>query len=258
MGRAGISFLDELFGLRATRMWSKAVRRAETMPISAVRRRLGQAELLSTRVAEFRRIAEDRLALPRIGADALRRADGADWAWRPEAFRYRAKVPGVAAAASGAAIDEAIRLFHDCDRSELTLRQTRNGREEDLSPFGLELDVFAFDGSFLSLAVDLPAEAAQNLRRDHIVRVDLDCALERPLEVFLRLNIRHGPNTEQVVRELPRGRAEASTVEFDLAYTRLNERRSERMWLDIIFERPQMNRIWLRDLTFARRLRAEI
>jgi hypothetical protein len=47
-------------------------------------------------------------------------------------------------------------------------------------------------------------------------------------------------------------------VEFDLAYTDLNEKRIERMWLDLIFEGPELNQILLRDVTLARRPRAEI
>ena len=49
-----------------------------------------------------------------------------------------------------------VTLFHDCEFSELTLRQLRNLREQDLAPYGLRMDVFRFDGSFLSLVVDLP------------------------------------------------------------------------------------------------------
>ena len=47
-------------------------------------------------------------------------------------------------------------------------------------------------------------------------------------------------------------------VEFDLAYAKLNEERIANMWLDLIFEGPQMNQVTLRDLTFSRRPRAEM
>lgn len=81
--------------------------------------------------------------------------------------------------------------------------------------------------------------------------------LEKPLEIFARLNIRHGPNTEQIVREMPLNEKDVF-VEFDLAYTKLNEKRVERMWVDLIFEDPEMNQITLRDVTFARYPRAEL
>ena len=95
------------------------------------------------------------------------------------------------------------------------------------------------------------AEAAE------MQRVVTGIETERPIEIFARLNIRHGPNTEQLVRELPHD-APGTLVEFDLAYSRLNEKRVERAWLDLIFETPDMNQVTLRDLTFARYRRAAL
>ena len=80
---------------------------------------------------------------------------------------------------------------------------------------------------------------------------------ERPIEIFARLNVRHGPNTEQIVRELPLG-ADEIMVEFDLAYSKLNEKRVDSAWVDLIFEGPEMNQVILRDVTFSRRPRAEL
>jgi len=148
-------------------------------------------------------------------------------------------------------------VFHDCKMSELTLRQIRNTREEDIAPFGLRMDVFRFDGSFLSVVIDLPKEAVQGLRLNHLIRLDCVVETEKPLEIFARLNVKHGPNTEQVVRELPISEG-ATWVEFDLAYTKMNEKRVEKAWVDLIFEGPQMNQIVVRDLTFSRHPRAEI
>ena len=148
-------------------------------------------------------------------------------------------------------------LFHDCQQSELTLRQIRNLREADLAPFGLSMDVFNFDGSFLSLVLALPDAAVQGLQRRHLIRVDTILELEKPLEIFVRLNIMHGPNTEQLVRELPL-HEENIAVEFDLAYSNINEKRVERAWIDLIFDNPQMSQVTLRDLTLCRHPRAEL
>jgi hypothetical protein len=87
--------------------------------------------------------------------------------------------------------------------------------------------------------------------------MDTIVELEKPLEIFARLNIKHGPNTEQIVRELPLN-AEEIMVEFDLAYSNLNEKRVERAWIDLIFENPQMSQLVLRDVTFSRRPRAAL
>ena len=156
-----------------------------------------------------------------------------------------------------ARVGEEVTVFHDCTFSELTLRQLRNLREEDLAPYGLRLDVFKFDGSFLSLVIDLPHDAVQGMRKTHLLGMNTIVEMEKPLEIFSRLNIRHGPNTEQIVRELPLNQKD-TTVEFDLAYSKLNEKRVERAWVDLIFEGPEMNQITLRDLTFTRRPRAAL
>ena len=116
--------------------------------------------------------------------------------------------------------------------------------------------MFAFDGSFLSLVLDMPHAAVDGLRKTHLIRMSTIVEMERPLEIFARLNIKHGPNTEQIVRELPLHDDEIM-VEFDLAYSNLNEKRIERAWVDLIFENPQMSQVILRDLTFSRRMRAE-
>jgi hypothetical protein len=105
--------------------------------------------------------------------------------------------------------------------------------------------------------IDLPQDAVQGLRLRHLIRLSCVIELEKPIEIFARLNVKHGPNIEQIVRELPLNDP-GVMVEFDLNYTRLNEKRAERMWIDIIFEGPQMNQIILRDLTLARRPRAEV
>ena len=74
--------------------------------------------------------------------------------WRgPSTLKGYASVPNGTELAKGAV------LFHDCQKTELTYRQVRNHREADLSPYGMRLDVFRFDGSFLSVVLDLPAGA---------------------------------------------------------------------------------------------------
>ena len=164
---------------------------------------------------------------------------------------------GMAAVESKTQLGDEVTVFHDCRITELSLRQIRNTKEQDIAPFALRMDVFRFDGSFLSLVLDLPETACQGLKKRHLVRLDALVDMEKPLEIFARLNIKHGPNTEQIVRELPLHDKEVF-VEFDLAYTKLNEKRVDRMWLDLIFEGPQMNQVTLRDITFSRYPRAEL
>jgi hypothetical protein len=201
--------------------------------------------------------AEYRLALPVIGATAIRKVLGTGWAWRPDLWHGPIPMPGQSSVPARALVCDGTTLFHDCRRSELTVRQIRNTREADLAPFGFRMDVLRFDGSFLSLVLDLPPEAAQGLKTRHLIRLEAIVEMEKPLEIYARLNIKHGPNVEQIVRELPLNDEEVM-VEFDLAYSKINEKRVEKLWLDLIFEGPEMNQIILRDVTISRRPRAEL
>lgn len=253
MGR----ILDRLFQARAVQRWKRAAREAPDMPLSQLRVHRNNARQLRTHIDRLLHVAEGRLALPKIGSSSFPKPHGTDWAWRPDLWRGPLPVPGISSVPTKSMLGDEVTLFHDCIHSELTLRQLRNSRRADLAPYGLRMDVFQFDGSFLSLVVELPGQAVEGMTKSHLVRVDTIIETEKPLEIFARLNIRHGPNTEQLVRELPLSQQNVS-VEFDLAYSKLNEKRIERVWLDLIFEAPNMNQVTLRDLTFARHRRASI
>lgn len=252
-----MKLIDVMTHRHNLRRWRRIARNAPDMGLSELRRARARARKLMYSLNEVMSIADNRLALPMIGSNAFSRPHGTDWAWRPELWRAALPVPGMASVASKSMLGREATLFHDCARSELSLRQLRNSREADLAPYGLRMDVFAFDGSFLSLVLDFPQQAVDGLTRQHLIRMDTIIELEKPLEIFARLNIRHGPNTEQIVRELPLD-AEDITVEFDLAYSNLNEKRVERAWIDLIFENPQMSQLVLRDVTFSRRRRADL
>ena len=257
MAKFGSRLIRNAIHRASVRRWARVAREAAETPLAHLRAQRSRARELRVHLDRLIHEAESRLALPMIGSSAFPKPFDADWAWRPELWRGPLPTPGMSSVESKSMLGHEVTLFHDCVRSELTLRQLRNRREADLAPFGLRMDVFNFDGSFLSLVVDMPKEAAQDLRRKHLVRIDAIVEMEKPLEIFARLNIKHGPNIEQIVRELPLG-GEEVVVEFDLAYTKLNEKRIEKMWLDLIFEGPQMNQVTIRDLTFSRRPRAEL
>lgn len=251
------SFLDWLVQRRSIRRWGRAARTAASMPHDNLRRERMHARRLRHLLNEVISVADNRLALPMIGSHAFPKPHGTDWAWRPALWREPLDIPGMSSVESKSMLGQEVTLFHDCTRSELTLRQLRNAREADLAPYGLRMDVFNFDGSFLSLVLDLPSAAVEGLTKRHLVRMDTIVELEKPLEIFVRLNIRHGPNTEQLVRELPLHEVNRM-VEFDLAYINLNEKRIERAWVDLIFENPQMSQVTLRELTFSRNPRADL
>ena len=249
--------MDRFIHTGAVRWWRQAARLARKSDLSTLRKYRQRARQLRSHLNEVIYASEERLALPLVGSNAFPKPFGTDWAWRPQLWRGPLPVPGISSVETKSMLGKEATLFHDCARSELTLRQIRNLREADLAPYGVRMDVFKFDGSFLSLVIDMPKDSIAGLKKDHVIRIDTIVEVEKPIEIFARLNIKHGPNTEQFVRELPLYE-ENVMVEFDLAYSNLNEKRVEKAWLDIIFEGPEMNQVTLRDLTFSRRLLAAI
>jgi hypothetical protein len=257
MAQKSSGLLDRLFFQGSLRRWSREAGTARDMRLEDLRTVRGRARQLRGYLDHFIYEADSRLTLPLIGSNAMRRAPGSDWTWRPELWRGPLARVGMSSMRNKSTFGNEVTVFHDCEKSELTLRQLRNSRDADLAPFGLRMDVFGFDGSFLSLVLDLPNEGCEGLTRNQLIRLDCIVEMEKPLEIFARLNIKHGPNTEQIVRELPL-HEEDVMVEFDLAYTKMNEKRIERMWIDLIFEGAEMNQIVLRDLTFGRVPRADL
>jgi hypothetical protein len=208
-----------------------------------------------TRARDLRAIIDTAL-----DAEAARRAEALlpdlpphrDWTWRPAL--WRAPVPPLAWAAlkGETPLSPDTTLFHDCPLGEIAARQTRG----QASPFALALDIYAFRGSYLSLAITLPAPARDGLRRRHVIRMDVRLRAERPVTAYARLNIHRGSTPTTVVRELPRG--ETSFVDFDLAALKVDVSRAERLWLDLIFDAPAANGLVLEDLILTRTPRAEV
>lgn len=201
-----------------------------------------------------------KAALSRVALDALHLPGGTDWRWRPGFMAGRISPRGIAGPASGTRLGDRAAVWHDCPQQALILEQVVNPRATDLSPYGLRLEVFGFAGDFLSVSVDLPAEALEGLGREHVLRLEAAVVVERPMPIYARLNIGHGPNTEELLLQLrdPEGGLHSQQVlEFDLAYTQMNERRLEKIWLDLIFEGPRMNAVEIREMFLSRHLRAD-
>ena len=237
--------------------WRTAARRASDTDLDALAAQNQMAQRLMRPMRALNIAAESRLALPRIGSTTFAQPPGTDWSWRPKAWRVAVPERGIAPALPKTGLTDEVLIFHDSKQAEISLRQTRNMREDDLAPFSMVLEVFHFEGSYLSLVIEVPPASCEGLKRRHLVRLDAVIEREQPANIHVRLNVLNGPNTEQVLLTLPNDGPE-TMVEFDLAYGQLNERRAERMWIDLMIESPAMNQITFRDFTLSRYPRAEI
>lgn len=236
----------------ALRRWTRAARDVPARDLARLAVEAAEARRLRDRLDAVIHAAGRRLAAP---VPPPARDDGADVVWRPAAWAGPLPQPGRVAPPTGTRIADDLALFHDCARPEIVVRQRPGDTGPGAAPFGLVMEVFGFDGSYLSLAQDLPAEAVRGLGRDHLVALEMTVARDRPQALFARLNLRHGPNTDQIVLDLPTGE-ERISVEFDLAYTEFDAGRLEAAWIDLIFDDPRMTCVHLRDLTLARLPRA--
>jgi hypothetical protein len=255
MARAADTILERIRHQRALAGWQHRADRVAGIGPARLDMLRGRAIEMRRHIDRFVWAADARLegapCVPEVGALPL----GTDWVWRPDPWAGRLAVPGQASVASGTALGQDVHLFHDCPLAEIGLRQRRNSAEAGLPAFGVEVEVFGFAGRFLSLAVDLPDAAAQGLRPRHLVRLETAVDCERPLGLFARLNLQQGPNVAQVLRQVSVERGER-VVEFDLSP--VAGTRVEKLWLDLIFEAPAMNRIALRDLRLSRHPRAAL
>jgi hypothetical protein len=255
MAKAGDTILERLRHQRALAGWQHRTDRVAGIGPARLDMLRGRAVEMRRQIDRFVWAADARLerapALPAGHAMPL----GTDWVWRPAPWAGRLAVPGLASVATGSALGEGLLLFHDCPLAEIGLRQRHDPGDRDLPPFCVEVEVFGFGGSFLSLALDLPPEAAQGLRPRHLIRLETVVDCERPLGLFARLNLQQGPNVVQILRQVSVERG-TWMVEFDPTPTPAAP--VEKLWLDLIFGAPAMNRISLRDLRLSRHPRAAL
>lgn len=242
--------------VRKSKIWQRIKHKLPAMGDGDVIKMRAAAIELRRVLDGFIREADHQISRVRFKRPGFQKPENADWAWQPELWSRRIEQQGVAPARSKTEVGQETRLFHDCETAAVTIKQFRNSRSLDLAPFGFMMDVFQFDGSFLSLAIALPQAAVEGLNPRHIFEVEAIIESERPVKILARLNIRQGPNVEQITREFPQSSI-LSSVGLDLGYLILSENRIQDLWLDLIFDAPQMNQIKIRDLTFYRRPRAE-
>jgi hypothetical protein len=236
--------------------WQRALEAPSLLSTNSLRDMNGDMRSMRDRLDLMSAQARSEM-LSRIGsADGIEQPQQSDWAMRPAPWRVEMRPRGIANVPSPTPLPGGVNLFHDATHADLSLRQDRVPNWIEGAIFGLVLEVYRFDGSFVSLVQDLPPEAIEGLTLNHFITVDLRVEREQPVEIYARLNVQHGPNVEPLVRQLDI-RDGFGQAEFDLAYSKINEKRIEKAWLDLIIESPEMTRIALWDMVVLRAPRAD-
>lgn len=248
--------MDRLWAKARDGYWRRAMARARDVDLISLKRLRADAKSAQRAIDAVLDVADARLAAPLTSGNRLQRPAMSDWAWRPALWRKPVAPTGYAMAQKLTVLDAETSLHHDCVASEISVRQRRNRGEADLAPYRLDIDVFRFDGGFLSLCVRLPDEVLVGMTPRHIIRLEAGIEEERPVRILARINLQSDPNIARVVHQMAGERLR--NVEFDLGHCGLDDRRPDKAWIDLFFEQPQMNRITLHDLTVSRRPRAEL
>lgn len=245
------------FGLGQTlKRWQRALRAPADLSSAELIRMTGDIQSIRDRLDTMAAQSRSEVLSRRTGPDGIERPDQCDWADRPAPWCQEMRPRGVVGLTSPQSLPGGAKVFHDANHAEMSLRQERAPHWVDGAQFGLVLEVYRFDGSFVSFVQDLAPEALVGLTRNHFITVALVADREQPMEIYARLNIQHGPNVEQLVRQIEFD-GTSGRAEFDLAYTKINEKRLEKAWLDLIVEGPEMTRVALWDMVMLRAPRAD-
>ena len=178
-----------------------------------------------------------------------------DWVWRPKLWHSTAN-PALSGLSSDTALSNEVKLFHYAQYAQITSRQIKQTAYQDAPAFGLSLDVYEFNGGYISLEIRLPHCVTETLSHRHLIRMDWHLTLTKPLRVFARLNIKkNGPNTTNIIVPLSIN-TKTKWAQFDLSTVKFAKRQLKNIWVDLIFGTLALNKISLQGIAFCRKRRA--
>lgn len=233
-GDRGVGLRDRMFAW----YWERRARQAKDL--SSFR------SLLLRRRSELDRIARrTETALARGGARAPT-PSAAIWTHHLDVFDEPQSPSTLVDPPSGSHPSRGLSIYHDAARGGFTLAQRPSRAKAAGRRFELFYESYDFAGAYLSLAVAIP----DDLRRPQVgevLRVFVDLSASRLIKTFVRLNLA-SPNRNDVLHadgELGHG---GRVFDFDLAFAAFEPQEGDKIWLDLIIDRPRMVEFALRDL----------
>ncbi len=151
---------------------------------------------------------------------------------------------------TGTELAKHVTLHHDGVGSNFAIRPPAEG-------IGLDFEFEQFSGSFMSIAFGFPEKAAKSIGRHDLLRISVISSADKSFQAYARLNLRHGPNNEQIIRMIDIGDGE-SFAEFDIFYTEFEPNRASDAWIDLIINNPANCKFSLSDVVILRRVRASL
>jgi hypothetical protein len=249
-------FLGRAISTASFKFWRRRLQRAAREKTAKLRQQRREALTLQTQLADVLERINDELH-HRLG-DSKTYWHGSTmlWSWRPELWTMRCPSRSGPVMQSGARLTSNTKVFFDGGDRAVIFKQLRNDISQGFAPYGVALELFQFDGSFLSLAIDLPDSLCGTFAKDKLIDLSGAIFAERATGFTVRLNIKHGPNTEQLIQAHDINWSNIG-VEFDIEHLKINVNRVEKIWFDLVFETPNFNRISHTDLVFSKRPRGE-
>ena len=221
--------------------WERQARQAKDL--SAFRRltlrRRAQLDRITNKV-EARLTRADQAEAPNPGAE---------WTIRPEFFSLPQDQTIWTNPPSGLRPGHGLSVYHDSDGGAFTVAQRPARRKDAGRRFELFFESYEFGGSYLSLALNIPDHVRRPKIAESLV-ADLDIQASRQVKTFLRLNMKGTGTSDTLHTDGVMGDG-AKQFQFDMSFAAFEPGPKDQIWLDVIFDRPRMVEIAIRDFSLS-------
>ena len=162
-------FLGWAISTASFKFWRRRLQRAAREKTAKLRQQRREALTLQTQLADVLERINDELH-HRLG-DSKTYWHGSTmlWSWRPELWTVRCPSRSGPVVQSGARLTSNTKVFFDGGDRAVIFKQLRNDISQGFAPYGVALELFQFDGSFLSLAIDLPDSLCGTFAKDKLI-----------------------------------------------------------------------------------------
>ena len=193
-------FLGRAISTASFKFWRRRLQRAAREKTAKLRQQRREALTLQTQLADVLERINDELHHRLGDSKTYRHGSNMLWSWRPELWTVPCPSRSGPVVQSGARLTSNTKVFFDGGDCAVIFKQLRNDISQGFAPYGVALELFQFDGSFLSLAIDLSDSLCGTFAKDELIGLSGEIFAERATGFTVRLNIKHGPNTEQLIQ----------------------------------------------------------